>query len=167
MQAVLTSALLAVLVTSLGWSSYSSAKDSGLIFISNEKDNTITVLDREHEVVTSFGTCARPRGMHFNHDRTEFFVGCADDSVIAVYDVATQKLVRRLHGVEEPEMFDLHPNGRFLYISNEENATATVLDIETGDLIAEYETGEEPEGVLITGDGRLVFVASEAANLNS
>ncbi|MFQ5935794.1 MAG: PQQ-dependent catabolism-associated beta-propeller protein [Acidiferrobacterales bacterium] len=141
------------------------AKNTGLIFVGNEKSNTITVFDRDDRVIKTFDTCARPRGMHFSADRTEFFVGCADDSVIAVYDVATQKLLRRIRNVEEPETFDLHPNGRHLYISNEEDATATVFDVENGQFIAEFETGEEPEGVQITSDGRLVFVASEAANI--
>ena len=142
-----------------------AAKNTGLIFISNEKSSTITVLDGSGKVLRSFETCARPRGMHFSADRMKFYVGCADDSLIAIYDVASQKLVGRIRGVEEPETFDLHPNGRHLYISNEEDATATVFDVETGKFVAEYETGDEPEGVQITPDGKRVFVASEAANL--
>lgn len=140
-------------------------KNTGLIFIANERSSTITVLDHTDQVVKTLDTCARPRGMHFSADRTGFFVGCADDSVVILYDVVTQKLLRSFHGVKEPETFDLHPNGRHLYISNEEDATATVLDLETGEFLNEYETGEEPEGVLFTADGRLVFVASEAANM--
>jgi PQQ-dependent catabolism-associated beta-propeller protein len=141
------------------------AKGTGLVFVGNEKDSTITVLTLEGQVVRSFDTCARPRGMHFSQDRSQFYVGCADDSVIVVYDVASQEVVGRIRNVEEPETFDLHPNGRHLYISNEEDATATLFDVETGEQLAEFETGEEPEGVQITSDGRLVFVASEAANL--
>lgn len=142
-----------------------TAKGTGLVFVSNEKDSTITVLNLDGEIQRSFETCARPRGMHFSQDRTRFYVGCADDSVIAIYDTATQELVGRIRNVEEPETFDLHPNGHHLYVSNEEDATATLFDVETGRQLNAFETGEEPEGVLITADGRLVFVASEAANL--
>ena len=142
-----------------------AARDTGLVFVGNEKSNTITVLDQNNNVIKSFDTCARPRGMHFSADRTEFFVGCADDSIIAVYEVATQKLLRRIRNVEEPETFDLHPNGRHLYVSNEEDAAASVYDVVSGEFIGEFETGEEPEGVQVTADGRLVFVASEAANM--
>ena len=141
------------------------AKNTGLIFVSNEKSSTITVLDRTDTVVRSFDTCARPRGMVFSKDRTQFYVACGDDSIIAVYDVATQKLVRRYRGIAQPETFDLHPDGRHLYISNEEDAAASVLDLETGKIVGEFDTGEEPEGVRFTSDGRLVFVASEAANM--
>ena len=95
-------------------------KGTNLVFVSNEKSNTITVLDTNHRVIKNLKTCRRPRGMHFSADRTQFYVGCADDSQISIYDVASQKLVGRIRGVEEPETFDLHPNGRHLYISNEE-----------------------------------------------
>jgi len=141
------------------------AKGTGLVFISNEKSSTITVLDATDQVVKTMDTCARPRGMHFSQDRESFYVACADDSLIAIYDVAGQELRGRIINVAEPETFDLHPNGRHLYISNEEDATATLFDLETGEQLAEFETGEEPEGVQVTADGRLVFVASEAANL--
>ena len=156
---------LAVLCGLVGFAGPVIAKDTGLIFVSNERANTLTVLNRDDEVIKTIETCARPRGMHFSADHTQLYVGCADDSVIAIYDVATQELVGRIRNIEEPETFDLHPNGRHLYISNEEDATATVYDVVSGELIGEFATGEEPEGVLATSDGRLVFVASEAANL--
>lgn len=143
----------------------SFAKGTGNVIVSNEKSNTLTILDRSDTVVKTIETCARPRGMHFSADRKTFYVGCADDSLIAIYDTASLKLVGRIRNVEEPETFDLHPNGKHLYVSNEEDATATVIDIETGEKIGEFETGEEPEGVQVTSDGKLVFVASEAANL--
>jgi PQQ-dependent catabolism-associated beta-propeller protein len=138
---------------------------TGQIIVSNEKSNTLTILDADAVVVRTMDTCARPRGMKFSADRTEFYVGCADDSEIAIYDVGTLELVRRIRGVEEPETFDLHPDGRRLIISNEEDAEASVVDVETGEYLAGFETGEEPEGVQITPDGKFAFVASEAANM--
>jgi PQQ-dependent catabolism-associated beta-propeller protein len=142
-----------------------AAKGTGQVLVANEKSSTITVLDPGHLVVESFATCARPRGMIFTQDRMRFLVGCADDSVIAIYEVDSHALVGRIRDVPAPETFDLHPDGRHLYVSNEEDATASVYDLETGELVGEFETGEEPEGVLATPDGKLVFVASEAANL--
>ena len=76
------------------------AKNTGLIFIANEKSDTITVLDSNDQVVKTFETCASPRGMHFSEDRTKFFIGCANDSMVALYDVDKQKLLRRFLGVE-------------------------------------------------------------------
>ena len=69
--------------------------------------------------------------------------------MIAEYEVATRKLLRRITDVAEPETFDLHPDGRHLYVSNEEDAAATVWDLETGEQTGFFETGEEPEGVQV------------------
>ena len=53
----------------------------------------VTVLEsRTNAVVQTLDTCRRPRGMHFNADHTQFFVGCADDSVVAL----TAKIPNRL-----------------------------------------------------------------------
>ena len=149
-----------VIVSTAAW-----ADGSGRAIVTNERSDTLTILSPDHQVVNTVTTCARPRGVHFNADRSAFFVGCADDNLIAVYDTATFDLVGRIRGVPAPETFDLHPDGRRLIVSNEEDAMASVYDVTTGELLAEYETGEEPEGVQVTPDGRLVFVASEAANL--
>jgi tricorn protease-like protein len=128
----------AVAVWILGAAS-AAAAGSGVAFVANERDDTITILAPDHSVLDTIQTCARPRGMHFSADHTELFVGCADDDQIAIYDVATRTLKRRIRGVPAPETFDLHPDGRRLIVSNEEDALASVYDVETGELLAEYE----------------------------
>ena len=141
------------------------ADPTGLAIVPNERSDTLSILSPDHQVIRTVETCARPRGVHFSQDRSQFYVGCADDDLIAIYDTASLDLVGRIVGVSAPETFDLHPDGRRLIVSNEEDAAASVWDVETGEFLTDYETGEEPEGVQVTADGRLVFVASEAANL--
>ena len=42
-----------------------SAKGTGLIFVSNEKGNTLSVLDsKTNQLINTIDTCGRPRGMH-------------------------------------------------------------------------------------------------------
>jgi PQQ-dependent catabolism-associated beta-propeller protein len=154
-----------ILATLLAWPAPLAAKGTGKVFVSNEKSSTLTILDAAGKVLQTIDTCARPRGMTFNLDRTAIYVGCGDDNTIALYDIATLRLVRRYRNIAAPETFDLHPDGKHLYISNEDDSEASVLDVETGEIVGRYPTGPEPEGVQITRDGRLVFVASEVANL--
>ena len=138
---------------------------TGKVIVSNEKSSTLTILDLAGKQVDTVKSCARPRGMKFTRDRSGIFVGCADDNTIALYELATMKLVRRFRNVNAPETFALHPDGRRLYISNEDDSEATVLDVESGETVAHVLTGPEPEGVAIAKDGRRAFVASEVANL--
>jgi len=142
-----------------------AAKGTGKVFVSNEKSSTLSILDPAGKLLQTLDTCARPRGMTFNHDHTAIYVGCGDDNTIALYDIASLRLVRRYRNITAPETFGLHPDGRHLYISNEDDSEMSVLDVEAGEIVARFPTGPEPEGVQLTIDGRLAFVASEVANL--
>ena len=50
---------------------------------------------------------------------------------MGVVDLASRKLVRVLQTGQDPESFDLSPDGKTLYVSNEETAEMTVLDGQT------------------------------------
>src|SRR5215208_24344 len=123
-----------------------SAKGTGHIFVTNEKSSTITVLDRNDTVVATVPVCARPRGIAFNHDKSALFLGCGDDNAIGLYDIASFELKRLYRGITDPETFALHPDGRHLLVSNEDDSEASLLDTETGEITGHYPTGEEPEG---------------------
>src|SRR5262249_42228032 len=74
------------------------AKDTGLIFVSNEKSNNIIVLDpkKNYQLVKDLKVSRRPRDMHFNSDRTKLYVACGDDDVIDIIDVAKLEVVGKL-----------------------------------------------------------------------
>ena len=62
----------------------SGAKNTGLIFITNEKSSTLTVLNAANEVVKTVKTCARPRGMRPNADGNSLIIACGDDNTIGI-----------------------------------------------------------------------------------
>src|SRR5215475_3179056 len=73
------------------------AKDTGLIFVSNEKTNNLIVLDpKTYKVVKDLKVSRRPRDMHFSADHTKLFVACGDDDVIDIIDVAKLEVVGKL-----------------------------------------------------------------------
>ncbi len=56
--------LASVLIAASG-----AAKDTGLIFVSNEKSNNIIVLEpKTYKVIKDIKTSRRPRDMHFSAD---------------------------------------------------------------------------------------------------
>ena len=75
------------------------AAQTGLVFVSNERSSTITILNPADEVIGSFKTCGRPRGLRLTPDRKQLIVGCGSDDTIALYHVSTQKLTRRFRKV--------------------------------------------------------------------
>lgn len=144
-----------------------AAADTGFVFISHEKSNTVVVLDpaRDHAVIKTIPTSRRPRDMHFDLAHEVLYVACGDDDVIDVIDVDSLSVVDHIPTGLSPEVFDLGPDGKTLYVAEEEHAIVRHIDIATRDTIGQIATGPEPEGVLVTRDGTTIYVASEVADM--
>jgi PQQ-dependent catabolism-associated beta-propeller protein len=142
------------------------AAGTGLIFVSNERSNDITVLDpNSFEVVKSIPTSRRPRDMQFNADKSLLYVACGDDDVIDVIDVATLEIVDQIPTGPSPEMFIFNGDYSLIYVSNEENSTVQVIDVAAKLIVHEIPTGAEPEGVALSEDGSELYITSEIADM--
>jgi YVTN family beta-propeller protein len=93
--------------------------DAYTIYVSNEKDNTVSVIDSDKlAVVATWKVGRRPRGITLSLDGKWLYVCASDDNRIDVVDTATGKVVRDLRSGPDPELFILHPKGNPLYIAN-------------------------------------------------
>ncbi len=105
-------------------SSGSSAQDTGLVFVSNERTNNLIIIDpKTNTVIKDLKTSRRPRDMHFNADHTKLYVACGDDDVIDIIDVAKLAVVGKLSTGASPETFGIDESGRRIYVSNEEGSS--------------------------------------------
>ncbi len=76
--------LLAAVCALIRWTTPSAAEGTGRVFVSNEKSDTITLLDGGTDtVIGTIEVCGRPRDMEWNADQTLFYVAWADDNVSA------------------------------------------------------------------------------------
>ncbi len=136
------------------------------VFVSNEKSNSISVIDGDTlRVVSTIKVGRRPRGITFNQDMTRIFVCSGDDNRIDVIDVATQKVVDRLPSGPDPELFVLEPAGRLLYVANENDNKVSVVDTQAKKIISEIQVGVEPEGMGVSPDGKILVNTSETTNM--
>ena len=162
----------------------SAARAEPRVYVSNEESTEIAVIDASTEsLVNRIFVGKRPRGIRVSPDGKSLFVALSGSPIappgtdesklpppdraadgIAVVDLAAQKLQRTLFTGEDPESFDISPDGTTLYVSNEDAGTATIVSLATGDVLAVVPVGEEPEGVRIRPDGQVVYVTSEAEN---
>ncbi len=135
-------------------------------FISNEKGNTITVVDVDtQEAIDEFKAGNRPRGITLSPDGKFLYVCASDDDVVRVFDTETYAELHTLPSGPDPELFILHPSGNPLYIANEDDNLVTVVDVETRQVLAEVPVGVEPEGMGISPDGKYVVNTSETTNM--
>ncbi len=156
---------------------------AGRAFVSNEDGASVTVIDTDRqEAIATIDVGKRPRGLKVSPDGKSVYVAvsglprcpptqsdeeCAKRKHdlaadgIAVIDTATLKLAKVLKAGTDPEQFDVSPDGRRLFISNEDAASVTVLETATGKIVTRIPVGDEPEGARVTPDGKFVVVTSE------
>ena len=103
--------------------------------------------------------------MQWSQDKTKLYVAASDDDRIEIIDVATSKVIGYVHPDEDPEMFDITPDGKTLIASNEDDNMVSFVDIETDKITAQIPTGVEPEGVTISPDGKFVYVTAEVSEM--
>ena len=63
-----------------------------MVYVSNEKDNTVSVVDSTTmEVVKTINVGQRPRGITISHDGKFIYLCASDDDTIEIIDTATQR----------------------------------------------------------------------------
>ena len=148
--------------------------DGELVFVTNERDGTISVVDAaEVRVVDTISTGGRPRGIRISTDCTRAYVAVSapfeDQQAegfdkIVVIDTANGKTLDSINVNTDPEQLAVDPEQKYIYVSNEDTGTATLTDIATGEPVKTLITGIEPEGVAISPDGRWVYVMAETSS---
>ncbi len=154
------------------------------VYVSTEDAGDIAVIDASSEkLVTRIHVGKRPRGIKLSHDGKLLYVAMSgsprggpgvDESKlpppdrtadgIAVVDLARHKLIKTIASGQDPESFDLSPDGKRLFVSNEESAEMSVVDLQAGKILKRVKVGGEPEGVTLRPDGKVVYVTCEVEN---
>ena len=142
-----------------------AASAQGTAYVSSEKDDALTLIDTQTLTVKgSVPTCKRGRHIQRLPDG-KLMVACTDSNAADVIDPATGKSVRRVPLGEQPEAFDVSPDGKTIYVSNEDEAEASFVDAASGKVLKSIKVGQEPEGVKVSADGKTLYVTSEVASM--
>ena len=137
----------------------------GTAYVSSEKDNSLTLIDLGTLAVKgTIATCKRARHVQMTLD-AKIMVACTDSNAADIIDPASGKSLRRMPLGKEPEAFDISPDGRVVYVSNEDEGELSFVDAATGKTLKDVKVGKEPEGVKVSADGKIVYVTSEVASM--
>ncbi|HSZ89690.1 MAG TPA: PQQ-dependent catabolism-associated beta-propeller protein [Acetobacteraceae bacterium] len=137
-----------------------------MAYASNEKDNTISVIDLDkQQVVKTVPTGQRPRGMALTSDGKRLLVCLGDSNRIDILDTTTWQVAGSIN-TPDPEYAALRtPENNPLYVSNENNALITVWNIDTQKPLVQMPTGVEPEGMAVSPNGELIVNTTETTNM--
>src|ERR1044072_6976344 len=92
--------------------------DAYLAYVSNEKGNTVSVIDTARlEVVKTIKVGQRPRGIGLTKDGKYILVCVGGDDIIEMIDAKTYEIVGALPSGPDPEQFAFHPDGKTLYVA--------------------------------------------------
>lgn len=139
---------------------------TGTAYASNEKDNSVSVLDlSKMKAVKTVPTGQRPRGMALTSDGGRLLVCLGDSNRIDIFDTKNWNVVGSIN-TPDPEYAALRqPGNDPLYVSNENNALVTVWNIDSQKMLVQMPTGVEPEGMAVSPDGELIVNTTETTNM--
>jgi len=152
------------------------------VYISNEASGDLTIIDPvKMEALQTIPIGKRARGIHPSADGKLIFMALSgspfappgvDESTlpppdksadgIGVFDIAQNKMLRKVPGGSDPEQFAVGKDGT-LYVSNEDAAGVSFVDPVHGQVLTTIPTGKEPEGVTLTPDAKFIYCTSEDA----
>ena len=136
------------------------------IYVSNEKGNSITVIDGDKLEVTATITVGnRPRGIILSPDGKHLYICASDDDTIEIMDTTSHEIIGKLPSGPDPELMDLSPDGSLMFVANEDDNMVTVVDIASGQMLSEIPVGVEPEGIGVSHDGKWAVNTSETTNM--
>ena len=143
-----------------------SKVEANRAYITNEKDNTVSVIDiNKKKVIKTVKVGQRPRGIIMSKDGKLVLICASDDDRVEVRDAETLKLKYHLPSGPDPELFILSPEDDTLYIANEDDAMVTVVDMVDKMIVDDIPVGVEPEGMGLTNNGKILVNTSETTNM--
>lgn len=180
MEKVLLPAALASLICACS-PRESDADRAPRVYVTNEISGDLAIIDPSaREVIARVPLGQRPRGLALSPDGELLYIALSgspiagpgvDESTlppadkskdgIAVFDVATGRVLRIIRGISDPETVAVSADGRLLYVASEDTGQLVVIDAASGGRRAAVPVGGEPEGVAVSPDGRLVYATSE------
>jgi len=148
------------------------------VYITNERAGTVQIIDSATDrIARTVRLGNRPRGLAVAPDGKHLFVAVSwwrdgkharsGREGIAMLDAAALTTVRQYVAGTDPECVAVSPDGRKMYLSNEDAGTASVIDVSSGRTLAALVVGTEPEGVTASPDGKWVYVTAETSNVIS
>lgn len=162
------------LALATGW-----AAAAGKIFVANEGDDTLSVIDAATYVLISTVPVGRnPHNVQVSPDGKRAWLTTngepktkkgghegghdspGERGAIWAVDTHTYAVVAKIPVGLHPAHVVLTPDGRYAYATNGGENTVTIVDLEAGKAVATVPVGESPHGLRISPDGREAYVAN-------
>ena len=178
-----------VLVTFAGSCSLDNIEEkTHLAYVTNQKGKVLVIKLSDFSIVDEIDVGIGNRGLGITEDGKKLVVAVKSSNDLAIVNLDTRKITKRIYIGENPEMVRVRGDKAFVTFEpaaiggpppkpgskearnlekkrkeeNEERAKIAVVDIESGSKIIEIEGGMETEGIEFSYDGEKIIVTNEA-----
>jgi YVTN family beta-propeller protein len=151
--------IVAVLVALAACLVAASASGAPLVVTGNSDGRSVSVIDTRTnkqlgepiELESAAGAVAIVPG-------GPAYVAEPENDAVAVINLTSRKVVKRIQVGEFPEYLAVSPDGKTVYVANVTGGNVTVIDTATNESVGSIPVGGEPFAVSFTPNGKLAFV---------
>jgi YVTN family beta-propeller protein len=146
------------ILTSSRWNFGAKFSKSDLVPVKNSNPNPEPQPSRDH-----------PHAMEITPDGKKLYIALLGSelepgSEVAVFDVTTRKIIKKIRVGSSPYHLALHPKGRFLVVINRFSNYASVIDIKTDEVVFELPLDFYCQYLEFTKDGSRAFISNRYLN---
>ncbi|MFN2535423.1 MAG: beta-propeller fold lactonase family protein [Pseudonocardiaceae bacterium] len=142
-------------------------------YTANRDARVVTVVDTAVNEVTATIPIAAgpPRFLSFAPDGRTLYVSIFNDQgtieAIDVLDTRSNTVVATIPQSARPYLPEVTPDGKQLYVPNQDDASISVIDTATNKVAGQIPIAPDPRWVAFSPDGQRAFAASHESNLVS
>src|SRR5439155_26370747 len=88
-----------------------------------------------------------------------------DSTTVYIVDNERQQVIANVQGGFLPNAFEVHPDGRIIYVSAANGGSVTEIDMFSGAVLRTFTVGGIPQDMAVTRDGQRLYVANGSGYL--
>ena len=134
-------------------------RDGLRLFVTNQSDDTVSVIDPALDVVATIKVGRGPTGVAVHPKGHRVYVAENDAGALSVIDTWANAVVDVIPVGRCPARVALTPNGTLALVTNAADRSVTVIHSSTGTVVENVLMSTHPIGVATSHDGRLALVA--------
>jgi YVTN family beta-propeller protein/autotransporter-associated beta strand protein len=141
------------------------AQTGPFVYVPNQLDNTISVIDTPTNTTTSSAIAVgnAPEELAVRGDESLVYVSNINSGTVSVINTATDSVVTTVNVGSAPKGVAISPNGALVYVANALSDNVSVINTATNTVVTTIGVGTGPWGVAVSPNGTTAYVTNSAS----
>lgn len=153
----------AKILTGTGHHEIAVSPDDRFAFVTNQQDNTVSVLDvQQFRKVKDLSTGRSPIGITYSSHSQALYIPCEADGKITIIDIARQTVLKHLETDPGISAIRFAPGGRYGFVAQPGANVVSIFDAATNQRLQTVRVGKMPDQIAFTRN--FAYVRSAGAD---